>query len=184
MYMKNFLLVIFFGLINSLNIKMCINNNNNNYNLPIKKLENGDNNHLILLNNVITSQWCKNWINDIVTNVDTEEYPQFMVSDIMSMRMYCELNNESNYFYIGYTPSSINTRNGPIYIGAFRLIPEKRIFSIDQLIQNPNNDFNKPNILDFKKDLDSLAISTDCKMDIINLKNYSQNRYWLDFNLF
>ena len=54
-----FILFNLFSLYNSLNIKMCINGNNNNYNLPIRRLENGDHNNLILLNNQITSEWCK-----------------------------------------------------------------------------------------------------------------------------
>ena len=48
MIYKNTLLFILFNLFslyNSLNIKMCINNNNNN--LPIKTLENGEHNNLI-----------------------------------------------------------------------------------------------------------------------------------------
>ena len=97
-YKNIFVFILFnlFSLYNSLNIKMCINNNNNNnYNLPIKRLENGDHNNLILLNNEITSEWCKNWIYEMSLYKKDEDidYPQFMISDIMSMRIYCETNN-------------------------------------------------------------------------------------------
>ena len=172
---------------NSLNIKMCVNNNNNNnYNLQIKKLKNGGNNNLILLNHVITSEWCKNWIYEMTLYKKDEknEYPQFMYSDMMSMRIYCETNQNNNYFYIGYVPTNIDAMNGPLYIGAFKLIEGKRIFNIEKIIQNPNNDIDKVSVLDFRNDLYELAKQTNCIMNIKTLKNYSDNRYWFDFLLY
>ena len=191
MIYKNILLYILFNLFslyNSLNIKMCINNNNNNnnYNLPIRRLENGDNNNLILLNNEITAEWCKNWIHEMTLykKEDDEDYPQFMYSDIMSMRIYCETNKADNYFYVGYIPTNVNTVNGPTYIGAFQLIQGKRIFNIEKIIQNPGNKFSDTSVIDFRNDLCELGKLTNCIMNIKPLKNFSDNRYWLDFNLF
>lgn len=191
MIYKNILVFILFNLFslyNSLNIKMCINNNNNNnnYNLPIRRLENGDHNNLILLNNEITSEWCKNWIYEMSLYKKDEDidYPQFMISDIMSMRIYCETNKKDNFFYIGYVPTNVNTMNGPLYIGAFQLIQGKRIFNFEKIIQNPNNKLLETSVIDFKNDLYDLGKLTNCIMNIKPLHNFSDNRYWLDFNLF
>jgi hypothetical protein len=184
-----FILFNLFSLYNSLNIKMCINNNNNNnYNLPIRRLENGDHNNLILLNNEITSEWCKNWIYEMSLYKKDEEidYPQFMISDIMSMRIYCETNKEDNFFYIGYVPTNVDTMNGPLYIGAFQLIQGKRIFNFEKIIQNPSNSCVdiSTSVIDFRNDLYELGKQTNCIINIKPLKNFSNDRYWLDFNLF
>lgn len=189
MIYKNILVFILFNLFSlftSMNIKMSMNNNNNNYNLPIRRLENGDNNNLILLNNEITAEWCKNWIHEMTLykKEDDEDYPQFMYSDIMSMRIYCETNKADNYFYVGYIPTNVNTVNGPTYIGAFQLIQGKRIFNIEKIIQNPGNKFSDTSVIDFRNDLCELGNLTNCIMNIKPLKNFSDNRYWLDFNLF
>jgi len=195
MIYKNMILFILFNLYNSLNIRMCINNNNNynnnnnnknNYNLPIKKLQNGEHVNLILLNNVITSEWCKNWIYDMSLYKKNEdcEYPQFMFTDMMSMRIYCETNKDDNFFYVGYIPKNINTINGPLYIGAFKLIEGKRIFNIENIIQNPSNTYSDITINDFRNDLYHLGAQSNCIMNITPLKNFSNSRYWLDFRLF
>lgn len=193
MIYKNILVFILFNLFslyNSLNIKMCINNNNNNnnYNLPIQKLENGDHNNLILLNNEITSEWCKNWIYEMSLYKKDEDtdYQPFMYSDIMSMRIYCETNKEDNFFYIGYVPTNVDTMNGPLYIGAFQLIQGKRIFNFEKIIQNPSNSWAdiSTSVIDFRNDLYELGKQTNCIINIKPLKNFSNDRYWLDFNLF
>ena len=192
MIYKNILLFILFNLFslyNSLNIKMCINNNNNNnYNIPIQKLENGDHNNLVLLNNGMTSEWCKNWIYEMSLYKKDEDtdYQPFMYSDIMSMRIYCETNKADNFFYIGYVPINVDTINGPLYIGAFQLIEGKRIFNIEKIIQNPSNSFSDIDIsvIDFRNDLYELGEQSNSILNIKPLKNFSNNRYWLDFNLF
>ena len=189
MIYKNILVLILFNLFSlyySINIKMCINNNN--YNLPIRRLENGDHNNLILLNNEITSEWCKNWIYEMTLYKKNEDidYPQFMISDIMSMRIYCETNKEDNFFYIGYVPTNVNTVSGPLYIGAFQLIQGKRIFNFEKIIQNPSNSYGdmSTSVIDFRNDLYELGKETYCIINIKPLKNFSNDRYWLDFNLF
>ena len=189
MIYKNTLLFILFNLFslyNSLNIKMCINNNNNN--LPIKTLENGEHNNLILLNNEITSEWCKNWIYEmsLYKNDEDIDSPQFMISDIMSMRIYCETNKEYNFFYIGYIPTNIDTMNGPLYIGAFQFIQDKRIINFEKIIQNPNNNCHDicSSVIDFRNDLYEFVKQSNCIINIKPLKNFSNDRYWLDFNLF
>lgn len=192
MIYKNILVFILFNLFslyNSLNIRMSINNdNNNNYNLPIKKLEDGDHNNLVLLNNGITCEWCKNWIYEMSLYKKNEDadYPPFMYNDIMSMRIYCETNKADNFFYIAYVPINVDTMNGPLYIGAFQLIEGKRIFNIEKIIQNPSNTFSdiSTTVIDFRNDLYDLGKQTNCIVNIKPLKNFSNDRYWLDFNLF
>ena len=189
---KKKLLVFLFNLFNlyySLNIRMSINNNNNNnYNLPIKKLENGDYSNLILLNNIITAEWCKNWIYEMSSfeKDEANDYPQFMFSDIMSMRIYCETNKEDNFFYVGYFPKNVESSNGPLYIGAFQLVQGKRIFNFEKIIQNPYNTYSDKSIsvINFRNDLYYVGKDTSCFINIKPLKNFSNNRYWLDFNLF
>ena len=176
------LIINLFSKITSLNIKMTMSNNNNNYNLPVKRLENGEHNNLILLNNEITSEWCKNWLYDMT--LYKKDYPQYMYTDIMSMRIYCETNKDENFFYVAYVPTNVDTIKGPLYIGAFQLIECKRIFNIERIIQNPSNKFLKTSVIDFKNDLQELGKITDSIMNIKPLKNFSDNRYWLDFNLF
>lgn len=181
------LTIYFSNLITCINIKMCINNNNNN-NLPNRLLEIGDNNNLILLNSQITSEWCKNWLYEmsLYKKNDNIDYPQYMISDIMSMRIYCETNKKDNFFYIGYVPKNINTINGPLYIGAFKLIEDKRIYNFEKIIQNPSNSRSdiSTSVIDFRNDLYDFVKETNYIMNIGALKNFSNNRYWLDFTLF
>ena len=183
-----YILFQLFTVIYSLNIKMSINNdnNNNNYNLPIKKLENGESKHLVLLNYEITSEWCKNWLYEmsLYMKEGDSEHPQFMFSDIMNMRIYCELNKEDQNIYIGFLSLNPDTKNEPLYIGAFKSIKGKRIINIERIIQNPKNTLEYASVIDFRNALYELGEDSYCNINIESLKNFSNDRYWFEFKFF
>ena len=160
--------------------------NNKDNNIGKKQLDNlnlYESNQLKLLNNVISGQWAKSWIYDMV-GFDKQAYPKYIYSDIYFMRDYIIKNHEDIDFYIGFYPKLRKCNNGPYFIGAFKLKPKSRIFLCNLIIQNPNYmDDDQSFFLDYKKDLINMCQLADVKFDYINLKNLENKRYWLSWIL-
>jgi hypothetical protein len=154
------------------------NNNKDNDNLNFDKTE-----ELTLLNNVISGQWAKTWIYDMV-GFDKQAYPKYVYSDIFYMRDYIIKNNKEYDFYIGFYPKKQKCDKGPYFIGAFKLIPNERMFSCNLIIQNPNYiELDQSYFLDYKKNLINMCEQADVKFDYINLKNLENKRYWMSWRL-
>jgi hypothetical protein len=154
------------------------NNKKDNDNLNFDKTE-----ELTLLNNVISGQWAKSWIYDMV-GFDKQAYPKYVYSDIFYMRDYIIKNNKEHDFYIGFYPKKQKCDKGPYFIGAFKLIPNERMFSCNLIIQNPNYiELDQSYFLDYKKNLINMCDQADVKFDYINLKNLENKRYWMSWRL-
>lgn len=136
---------------------------------------------LKMLNNIITIEWTKNWIHDMVKY--EHSYPRFMYHDMFLMRDFAIKNTSKNYFYIGYFPSDFHTIHGPYYIGVFELNPPKRSFSTYMVIQNPNylieNDKSKKRMISFKKEIRAMCEDALVFFKFNMLKNISHDRYYL-----
>lgn len=135
---------------------------------------------LILLNNVQTIEWSKNWIHNMVCY--TNSFPKFMYQDMFLMRDFARENYTNKYFYIGYFPSDIRLMHGPYYIGSFELIPQDREFQAHLIIQNPNyiieDELNTSRIYSFKQELINMANDALVFFKFSNLKNSSDGRYY------
>lgn len=135
---------------------------------------------LKLLNDVITVEWSKNWIYDMVHYTDT--FPRFMYQDMFLMRDFANENTSKRYFYIGYFPSDIRCIHGPYYIGAFELVPNMREFNTHLLVQNPNymieNEYDENKILDFKRELIKMTQDALVFFKFSKLKKGSNDRYY------
>jgi len=146
-----------------------------------KKLEyeHGD---LKLLNYVITIEWTKNWVTNMVNF--NERFPTFMYHDMHVMRTWAYTNTSMNYFYIGYFPEKVRLIHGPYYIAAVEVLPQKREFNVRLIIQNPNYmidyeyDNKNKHIINFKNELRSLCQDSDAFFEFKDLKNFSSGRYY------
>lgn len=136
---------------------------------------------LKMLNNVITIEWSKNWIKDMVRY--QMRFPSFMYHDMFIMRDFAIQNTSERYFYIGYYPSEMRTIHGPYYIGAFELIPGERTFTSHLIVQNPNymveDDDCKKRMINFKKELRAMCEDALVFFKFNLLKNKSNDRYYL-----
>lgn len=133
-----------------------------------------------LLTSNITLEWSKNWIYDMV-NIDSD-FPQFMYQDMFLMNDYSKKNINPLYFYIGYYPRSITQRDGPYYIAALKLIPEKYLLTTNIIIQNPNHivDYghNDAYLVNFKLDLDTMCKHANVSFSFDDLKQLKNKRYY------
>ena len=135
---------------------------------------------LKLLNNVITYEWAKNWIYDMVHYTNT--FPTFMYQDMFLIKDFANANSSKQYFYIGYFPSDIRCIHGPYYIGAFELIPKMRELNTHLLVQNPNymieNEYDENKIVEFKRELIKMSQDAFVFFKFSKLKKGSNDRYY------
>ena len=135
---------------------------------------------LKLLNNMVTLEWAKNWINDMVSY--SNSFPGFMYQDMFLMRDFARENETKKYFYIGYFPSDTRLMHGPYYIGSFELIVEMREFQTHLIIQNPNymmeDELDTHRIVHFKQELVKMTNDAMVFFKFSNLKNSSNERYY------
>jgi hypothetical protein len=135
---------------------------------------------LKLLNSIITLEWSKNWVYDMISyNTD---FGTYTYKDIFLMRDFANEHTENTFFYIGYFPSDMELRNGPFYIAAFELVPIKREFQTHLIIQNPNylveNDYDEKKIVNFKKELIEMTKEASVIFKFDYLKESSNLRYY------
>ena len=150
------------------------NNKNKEDNLVIFET-----NQLSLLNNIVTAEWSKSWIYDMV-NINDESFPQYIYKDMFMMRDYCSNNEKNIDFYIGFFPTLRKCNNGPYYIGAFKLNPKSKIFSSKLIIQNPNYlDDDQSFLKEFKNNLKVMCKRAGAVFDYSELKNIENKRYYM-----
>lgn len=133
-----------------------------------------------LLTSNITLEWSKNWIYDMV-NIDSD-FPQFMYQDMFLMNEYSKKNINPLYYYIGYYPRSITQRDGPYYIAALKLIPEKSRLTTNIIIQNPNHivDYghNDAYLVNFKLEIENMCKHANISFSFDELKQLKNKRYY------
>ena len=136
--------------------------------------------NLKLLTSFSAIQWARSWVYEMV-NIK-ELFPTFMYTDMYKMCDFGSVNVSKRYFYIGYYLPKIDQTKGPYYIGAFEVNPQEREFITRIIIQNPyfsvKNNYNKENIIDFKKELCALCVEANVSLKYSNLKNSDQERYY------
>ena len=135
---------------------------------------------MTLLTSNITLEWSKNWIYDMV-NIDSN-FPQFMYQDMFLMNEYSKKNINPIYYYIGYYPRSITQRDGPYYIAALKLIPEKSRLTTNIIIQNPNHmvDYghNDAYLVNFKLEIENMCKQANVSFSFDDLKQLKNKRYY------
>ena len=135
--------------------------------------------NLKLLTYDSTREWAKTWTYEMIQ--EPNQFPIFMFHDMFKMRDFCTINCSRNYFYIGFFPKNMEPKQGPYFIGAFELRPQKREFLTHAIIQNPyyyNTNYDKTKFVDFRKEL--LALCRDASVFLVfsNLKNSKNERYY------
>ena len=136
-------------------------------------------NQITLLNSVVTQEWAKKWIYDMVQE-QNNVYQQYMYKDMFLIREYCDKNNKNKDFYIGFFPTIRKCNYGPYYIGAFKLNPLTKIFSCKHIIQNPNYiDDEKTFFIEFKINVKIVSKKAGATFDFTELKNLENKRYYM-----
>ena len=136
--------------------------------------------NLKLLTSFSAIQWARSWVYEMV-NIK-ELFPTFMYTDMYKMCDFGSVNVSKRYFYIGYYLPKIDQTKGPYYIGAFEVNSQEREFITRIIIQNPyysvKNNYDKENIIGFKKELEALCVEANVSLKYSNLKNSDQERYY------
>ena len=144
-----------------------------------KEMKNPHSKDLKLMRYDETIKYAKLWIYDMINSGKSNTYPKFIYDNIYDMRAFCKENISRKYFYIGYNPKDSN--NGPYYIGAFRLIPEKRELDAHLIMQNPNyeiSDKNTNRFINYKKELLLMTYEANVFFKFDKLKNPANERYY------
>ena len=136
-----------------------------------------------LLNNLAIIEWTKQWIHDMVNSGTSRLYPKFMYEDMFIIREFAARNITNKYFYIGYFPGDIITNRGPYYIAALELITKNKVLDTQLIVQNPNyiikNEIDNYRMVNFKKELKMLCGEAGIFFRYGNLRNKSDNRYYM-----
>jgi len=136
--------------------------------------------NLKLLTSFSAIQWARSWVYEMV-NIK-ELFPTFMYTDMYKLCEFGSVNVSKRYFYIGYYLPKIDQTKGPYYIGAFEVNSQEREFITRIIIQNPyysvKNNYDKENIIGFKKELCALCVEANVLFKYNNLKNSDQDRYY------
>jgi len=125
-------------------------------------------------------EWAKTWSYEMIHQPN--HFPTFMFQDMFKMRDFGSINSSRTYFYIGFFPKTVNLKQGPYFIGAFELEPQKRQFITHAIIQNPyyftNNNFDTTKFVEFKRELLALCRDASVFLQFSNLKNTKDERYY------
>ena len=146
-----------------------------------KELNNPLPKDLKLLTHQDTLEWGKEWISNMIKYGPSDTYPKFIYDNIYDMRKFCEKNISKEYFFIAYIPNK--PKNGPYYIGAFKLIKKTREFDTYLIMQNPNYitlDKNNNIFIDFKRELLKMSKIANVSFKYNKLNDLSTTkRYYL-----
>jgi hypothetical protein len=138
---------------------------------------------LKLLTSESSIEWAKTWTYEMIHQPN--HFPTFMFQDMFKMRDFGSINSSRTYFYIGFFPKTLNLKQGPYYVGAFELQPDKRHFITHAIIQNPyyynNNNFDTTKFVEFKRELLALCRDADVFLQFSNLKNTKDERYYFSW---
>lgn len=125
-------------------------------------------------------EWAKTWTYEMIHQPN--HFPTFMFQDMFKMRDFGSINSSRTYFYIGFFPKTVNLKQGPYFIGAFKLEPSKRHFITHAIIQNPhyytNNNFDSTKFVEFKREVQALCRDASVFLQFSNLKHTKDERYY------
>jgi hypothetical protein len=152
------------------NIKMCLEDNLNNIN------NYKDSNGLKLYSAKDTGTTAIKWLYKTV-EVTNNEYPTFVLIDLVNIINYSLKKNEKCDIYIAYVPDRFEE---PHFIGSFLINPANRLLSIKQICMNPF--VKETSLTEYKKNLINLSISSGVVLYTKPLKYLSNPRYYLEFN--
>ena len=128
-------------------------------------------------------EWAKTWTYEMIHQQN--QFPTFMFQDMFKMRDFGSINCSQKYFYIGFFPKTVNLKQGPYFIGAFELEPQKRHFITHAIIQNPhyynNNNFDSTKFIEFKRELQALCRDASVFLQFSNLKHTKDERYYFSW---
>lgn len=128
-------------------------------------------------------EWAKTWTYEMIHQPN--HFPTFMFQDMFKMRDFGSINCSQKYFYIGFFPKTVSLKNGPYFIGAFELQPQKRHFITHAIIQNPhyynNNNFDSTKFVEFKRELQALCRDASVFLQFSNLKQTKDERYYFSW---
>jgi hypothetical protein len=154
--------------------------NYSSYEKYIRELTSKD---LKLLTSESSIEWAKTWTYDMIHQPN--HFPTFMFQDMFKMRDFGNINSSRTYFYIGFFPKTLNLKQGPYYIGAFELQPDKRHFITHAIIQNPyyysNDNFDTTKFIEFKRELLALCRDASVFLQFSNLKHTKDERYYFSW---
>jgi len=132
-----------------------------------------------------TIELSRKWIYDMIHNGESNNFPKFIYDNIYDMREFCKQNTTREYYYIAYTPN--HAINGPHFIGAFELVPEKRELNTYFIMQNPNNimsnkDNNINGFINYKKEILRMTYKANVFLKYDKLsKTPACERYYLSW---
>jgi hypothetical protein len=176
MILTNILLTVTSLLISSpninsnINIKMCLEDNLNNIN------NYKDSNGLKLYSAKDTTTTAIKWLYKTV-EVTNNEYPTFVLIDLVNIINHSLKKNEKCDLYIAYVPDRFEE---PHFIGSFLINPANRLLSIKQICMNPF--VKETSLTEYKKNLINLSIASGVVLYTKPLKYLSNPRYYLEFN--
>lgn len=108
---------------------------------------------------------------------DPDDHPTFVISDLVSALTFANAEQNKRTIYIAYIP---NSNEEPHFIGCFRVIPEKRYLSIEQICTNPF--IVDSSLTEFKKSLQILAKNSHVLLYPQPLKYLMNPRYFIEFS--
>lgn len=149
------------------NIKMCLEDNLNN---------NNDYNRLKLYSAKDTTTTAIKWLYK-TTDSANNEYPTFVLLDLVNIINHSLKKNEKSDIYIAYVPDRFEE---PHFIGSFLINPANRLLSIKQICTNPF--VKETSLTEYKKNLINLSVASGVVLYTKPLKYLSNPRYYLEFN--
>jgi hypothetical protein len=154
----------------NINIKMCLEDNLNNIN------NYKDSNGLKLYSAKDTTTTAIKWLYKTV-EVTNNEYPTFVLIDLVNIINHSLKKNEKCDIYIAYVPDRFEE---PHFIGSFLINPANRLLSIKQICMNPF--VKETSLTEYKKNLINLSLASGVVLYTKPLKYLSNPRYYLEFN--
>lgn len=115
------------------------------------------------------------WLYKTLDKVDN--YPSFVLGDIVSTITYSIKEPDRYDLYIAYKPNKFDDE--PHFIGCFSIKPEKRILSIKHICTNPF--IKDTSLTDYKKKLTNLASKSGVLLYTQHLKYIINPRYYMEF---
>ncbi len=130
---------------------------------------------LKLFNSKLTKEITIKWLYKTLEDVD--DHPTFVITDLVSTLTFANGEQTKRNIYIAYIP---NLNQEPHFIGCFKVNPEKRYLSIEQICTNPF--IVDSSLTEFKKSLQILAQNSHVLLYPQPLKYLMNPRYFIEFS--
>ena len=137
------------------------------------------NSELKLLTHLNAEGWANSWLLHIARE-NTPFFPENYYRDYLNMLSVASSYTSKEYFYLGFYPDGLRNNNGPKYIGAFKLLHNKRIFETIMLMESPYY-IDESYLINFKYILKNMTDSSHVFFKFDKLKRPEQMRYYLEW---